>query len=325
MFNEEATRILARELHRLGHITVLPSSNLATITQGARSWALVSKSAALEATRTEGFDTDFSTLEATLKKKQPEDSNYAVCDFTYYPGTAGLQPLVAFTTYYAIITPLEERLLRETFYKDVPLDVQEAMDTLEMRHFIEEYRHYSAGDRDMYNLYRHRDFLDFVFSLPAREQNLEANKTILTNLCSPSYGDGTDYYASLMERLYLRKDADEMFMTCFSGIHKEKQEAVAERIAALPKKKQKKALNLQIHDLGFSSVFVEPIELYHRGARQFMPYFRAQDEEMQKRIITALIPLDKRNAECDDALERKYHPLLEECGMRYVGDGPDGI
>lgn len=159
MDKEEAIRILAGQLVRLGYINIEKDSMLQYYLGQAHHSVLIPNrdDKPKRYYEIEGKGIKFDEQEIKLAKQL--GANYLFTDFIagaggYVGGGYGtIQPdSIERITAFALITGHEERILRERYYRDVPNQILDAMDTLDLKHFVRDYEMYLNGQICIDNL-----------------------------------------------------------------------------------------------------------------------------------------------------------------------------
>jgi len=217
----------------------------------------------------------------------------------------------------ALIGSIEEKVLEEKFYKDVPEDIAEAFGVLNISNFIRYYEIYSSHSRSdfpglCYNLRNHTkpsdekrilEFFEFVFTLPYEDRNKEVNREILNETSN------IDFCKILIKEY----SEGEQFKDYFSVLESWKQRKVIEKIKELPK--QDKFLNSWLFQQGFTFE-LDYIELYKEDAQNFIAYFNRSSPELKELIVSDLLNCEFTNPEVIKFLEEKHSNLLRDTNFK---------
>jgi len=283
---------------------------------------------------------------------------------------------------FAIIGEEEINQLRNTFYKNVPDDVEVAMKVLDIKNYAELYEKYSNGElnkelseiyplflkfknslRDMFcvknsyfptykveeylkmerkeinkilnergidNAYSWSDdtvnqssvkdivgkletvrnfdllpsFINFVFTIPHEDQNIEVNKTILKLPC-----ETLDYVKILTEEYFKGKS----FPDYFDCLDSKKQKKVINALEF--KKADNSVYNSFLWSRGFRTIGLDHLRLYKEDTKGFIEYFNTKSAEEKKAIIQDLMKSDITNEEVVNWLTKNHMDLVREVGL----------
>ncbi|MBL7100573.1 MAG: hypothetical protein ISS23_01320 [Nanoarchaeota archaeon] len=226
-------------------------------------------------------------------------ANYIFVSNFYAPSAR----LISIFNPFMVISEAECDFLVRNYYKDVPKEVSKAAHNLDIMLFDKEYVEYLklVGSN---TFFRFSDrFLNFVFSLPYKEQDIDANKIILTNLFHR-----LDYVVNILAREYSH---GKYFKEYFDRLPRHCKEKVVDEISSLER-------NLD-HDLfllkkDFVIGKIDPVDIYRKDAGSFIEYFQKLDLETRKFVIEKIYD-EPVNEEVVDWLNENHVNLLREVGF----------
>lgn len=330
MDKEKATRALAKELVKANGQTF--------VTDTAHKKHLLEKAVAyhpveFEKPFTFRFQIDFlsdsnNTLSQNKRKNiekdyrkgmtegcsQVSDANYIFVESSQsfsmagkYSDTSCLSLMNNFS-FFALVGEKEVNNLQRMFYKDVDLNIVRAMETLKIKPFISDYKSYKKDSYFGRN-YRPQEggldsFLEFVFTIPYEEQNLENNKDILSR-----YTYRVDYVEILL-REYSNGKYFQDYFGCLGSDNKRK---VFDSLKSVKERSP-------IHDsflwyAGFKELHLDHLELYKSDTKKFIDYFNNRSREEKKVMIKDIMSYDSTNDEAIEWLNKNYLDLIREVGM----------
>lgn len=229
----------------------------------------------------------------------------------------------AIASSFAIIGKEEINQLRNTFYKNVPSDIEVALKILDIKNYAEIYEKYSNGGlnkllSENYGLYlKLKKSLDDLFStedsycaMPSFEKYLRMDKKDLINRFKEN-GLGSNIHVlegsgihktaaiNIIEKLKTIKYFDLLpgFFDLAFAIPREEQNIEA----------NKTILKLSCETLDSTKILMDE---YFKG-KNFQEYFECLDDEKQKKVISAL--------EFKKADNSVYNSFLWSKGFRTVG------
>lgn len=222
---------------------------------------------------------------------------------------------------FAIISEEEKNQLRNTFYKDVPHDVEVAMKVLGIKNYVELYEKYSNGElnellQNSYGLYfKFKKSLDDLFfmkdsycSMENFEKFFERNRKEIVKILRenglPTYAWDSSaihrtHICDIIERLETIKHLDLLpgFFNLAFTIPQEDQNIEV----------NKTILKLPCETLDYVKVLTDE---YFKG-KNFQEYFDCLDSERQKKVIKAL--------EFKKADNSIYNSFLWSKGFKTIG------
>ena len=133
--------------------------------------------------KSDSYEADFKKV----KFKQLEFARGRGANYLFSSNVYQGESLVSVLTPFAIIAEDEIDFLVQNYYKDVPEEVSKAAEELGITIFDKHYDAYIRGDnRDLRKIFgsgtrKSFEFLNFAFTLPYEEQNIDMNKWAISN------------------------------------------------------------------------------------------------------------------------------------------------
>ncbi len=145
-------------------------------------------------------------------------------------------------------------------------------------------------------------FIDFIFSIPKKHQNIEANKLIL-KLCD------IDYKKIVLDE-YQSPSYDNNFKEYFTALLPDQREEVL-------KSKEEQGYKNKELDEWILSVGENPryLEIYKDDAERFISFYSNQNPEDRIKILSNILNLDYVNEEVKLYIDENDSELLPEAGF----------
>ncbi|MBL7100571.1 MAG: hypothetical protein ISS23_01310 [Nanoarchaeota archaeon] len=153
-----------------------------------------------------------------------------------------------------------------------------------------------------------KGFFGFVFSLPYENQNVEANKGIL------SVSDDSDLVINV---LYKEYSEGEFFEDYFDVLDEDLQKNVVDALKC--NDLSNPVYNSFLWKKGFRNLDLDFLDLYKRDASGFIDYFSGKDDEGKKIILGDIMGYDPVNEEVVDWLDENESKLMKE--VSFDGEG----
>lgn len=301
-----------------------------------------------------------SARETMIKQAKKLGANYLFIDYHTNSNQSSIEDSPKFYLRdFATITPValigknEERILREIFYKNVPLHINEVFSTLEIRSFEELYQDYSKNSQNFVNqtisakiekddvvetkcsnhrgIWRYEDlkwkctdhftiikkseFARSFLDFVFRMPEEDQNQES-NNLILKELSEIMPPSEILLE-VYER--GDKKFSEYFEQVEEESKKNLAERIRNLGKEQQNKDLNVFLFGKGYD-VYVEFLDLYRKDSDGFKRYFNNISSKEKGSVIDTIYSLPREEIRPDISkwLSDNYHDLVEDIGMNRV-------
>jgi len=247
-----------------------------------------------------------------MKAKQLELAKKLVANYIFVSNFYDNGRLVGVVTPFRIISRKEEEFLLKNFYKDVPEEVSEAAEDLEVMLYDKLYSYYIKGRVDMFGEILHANrntwddspFFDFVFNLPYEEQNIESNKKMLRI---------TPINFDLVGVIVKEYAEGKHFHEYFENISNSEGKKVVEAIKHLERKPDNDVFLLT---KGYVVGEDSAMHLYRQNMPQaFINYFKKLNDESKKLLIEKIYEEPYVNHEVVAWLEKDYTYLLREVGF----------
>ncbi|MDP2906429.1 MAG: hypothetical protein Q8O03_00665 [Nanoarchaeota archaeon] len=148
------------------------------------------------------------------------------------------------------------------------------------------------------------NFFAFVFSLPYKDQNIEANKLILKQ-----FPKSLDYKQILVKEY----SEGSHFCEYFDALSKDLQEKVVESLKNCSNKKLSYDSFLWSKD--FKSIKLDYMNFYKENTGIFIEYFSKRNPEEKKVIIKDVMDTDFVNEEVVEWLNQNESELIREVGL----------
>jgi len=152
------------------------------------------------------------------------------------------------------------------------------------------------------------DFLNFIFSLPYEEQNIDENKEILRRY-DPRYGARFDYIINLLAKEYSEGKYFQEYFDCISDRLRKK---VIPNINYL---KRNSDHDTYLFKKGFIVDNLDPIRLYKEDSESFMKYFEKISDDSKRFVIEKIYDEQFVNHDVVDWLDENYASLLRDVGF----------
>lgn len=150
-------------------------------------------------------------------------------------------------------------------------------------------------------LYLLPDFLNFVFTLPLEDQNVETNKNILKLLA------GNVDYIGILSREYFDGKHFQEYFDCLDA---EKQEKLVDSLKTL---QERNPINDSfLWSKGFKDVGMDYLRLYREDAETFIDYFRSRNPEEKKVIMKDIMECEHVNEKAINWLNENEPDLIRE-------------
>ncbi|MBM3199599.1 hypothetical protein FJZ53_01590 [Candidatus Woesearchaeota archaeon] len=149
------------------------------------------------------------------------------------------------------------------------------------------------------------DFLNFVFTLPLEDQNVENNKKILGLFSS----ENVDYIGILSKEYSEGKN----FQDYFNCLTTEQQEKLIDSLKTLP---ERKPLNDSfLWSKGFKNLSLDYLTLYKTKSEEFIDYFKTRTFDEKKAILKDIMDYEFTNEEVINWLNKNEQDLIREVGF----------
>ena len=149
-----------------------------------------------------------------------------------------------------------------------------------------------------------KNFWDFVFTIPYKNQNIESNMNILK-----SHAGEIDYISILGEEYNKNRHFPEYF-NCLDDLQ---QQRVARCLKTLPERNI--ANDSFLWSKGFKEISRNYMDLYKKDADEFIKYFQTKNQDDKKTILKDIMNCDYTNKAAADWLDENEIGLLREVSM----------
>ncbi|MDP2906430.1 MAG: hypothetical protein Q8O03_00670 [Nanoarchaeota archaeon] len=241
------------------------------------------------------------------------DANYVFVENSQSVSMAGKYSdnsclsLMGDLSFFALIGEKEVKNLQRMFYKDVDPNIIRAMNTLGIRHFVNSYKSYKKEPYFMRD-YRPSDsldsFLEFVFTIPYEDQNIENNKEILRRIY---------YHTDFVEILTKEYSNGKYFEEYFNCLDKGNKKTVFDNLKNI---QERKPVNDSfLWSQGFKELQLNYLEMYKDNTKDFIDYFSNKNLEEKKIILKDIMNCEFTNEEVVKWLNENYLDLVREVGF----------
>jgi len=147
-------------------------------------------------------------------------------------------------------------------------------------------------------------FLDFIFTIPYEDQNIETNKEILKRYSS---------HINSIRILAKEYTSGEHFQEYFNCLDFGKQEKLVDSLKTLS---EKKPINDSfLWSKGFKDLNLDYLILYQNKPKEFIEYFKTRNFEEKRIIIKDVMDCEFTNEEVIDWFNQNEQDLLREVGF----------
>ena len=176
------------------------------------------------------------------------------------------------------------------------MNIEEVVNEIEQKSFI-----IAQEDTRKYLL---KDFWDFVFTIPYKDQNIESNLNILNN-----HAGEIDYISILGEEYNKSRHFPEYF-NCLDDLQQEK---VARCLKALPERNI--ANDSFLWSRGFKEINRDYMQIYKENSDKFIEYFKSRKPDDKKTILKGIMNCDYTNKTVANWLDENEIDLVREVSM----------
>ena len=305
MDEEKAARILARELgDKIGRHIVFEESSKDRLIRNSTYFDQIEEPVFY--TIKENYITFAKTSEYLTKSlvssyKSFADANYFFMQNRHVTLSDTPNPQSHFiVTPYTLIGESEKQNIKKLCYKDVPENILNAMKMFSIDNYIESYESYINNCKG-YN--QSDDFLNFIFSIPYEDQNIQCNKFLLKN------SKVRDYHEILTNEYVKGKS----FQEYFDCLDNDCQQKVAKYLTNV--KERNLSHDSFLWSKGFKETKLDYMQDYKENANNFIKYFKTKNHEDKKTILKDIMNCDYTNKAVADWLNENEIELLRKVSM----------